>query len=267
MEHIEYATQFEMMVDNKIIGMPKLIESKITFRGKNNFLICNNNIKLENVVLEFNGSNSIVYVGSDLIDGFRLVIYDNSTGFIGKDCKFGSSVKLHIFENKNVIIGDDCVLNDNVFISNSDGYSIYDSNSKGRINFSNSVWIGDHVFLGNNVYVSKGVRIGSGSIIDNASFIPFNAKVPSNVYLSGNPAKLIKKEVFFTKDFTGSYNVDEIAASQDYKSNVFIYEVINKETLSFDNIEKILSDLDVESRMEFIHKLFINNKRKNRFSM
>ena len=147
MEHIEYTTQFEMMVDNKIMGMPNLIESKITFRGKNNVLICKNNVKLENVVLEFNGSNSIVYVGSDLTDDFRLVIHNNSTGFIGKDCKFGSSVKLHIFENKNVIIGDDCVLKDNVFISNSDGYSFYNSNSKDRINFSKTICIGDHVFL------------------------------------------------------------------------------------------------------------------------
>ncbi|MBQ6628175.1 MAG: acetyltransferase [Methanobrevibacter sp.] len=267
MEHIEYATQFEMMVDNKIIGMPTLKDSKITFMGKNNVLVCKNNIKLENVVLEFNGSNSIVYVGSDLIDDFRLVIYNNSTGFIGKDCEFGSSVKLHIFENQNLIIGDDCILSDNVFISNSDGYSIYDSNSKERINFSNSVWIGDHVFLGNNVYVSKGVKIGSGSIIGNASFIRSYAKIPSNVHVSGNPAKIIKNDVFFTKDFAGGYTFEDVADSQVYKSNVFIYEVVNKETLSLDDINNILSELDVGSRLDFIQKLFINNKRRNRFSL
>lgn len=267
MEFIEFATQFEMMIDNKIIGMPELINSKINFRGKNNILICGSNIKLENVVLDFNGDNSILFVMSDLSDNFRAVIYNNSTGFIGKDCNLGSSVKLQIFENKHIIIGDDCILKDNVFISNSDGHSFYSVDSKERINFSNSVCIGDHVFLGNNAYVSKGVRVGSGSIVDNASFIPPYVEIPSNVYVSGNPVKIIKKDVFFTGDFNGCYKVEEIMDSEKYASDVFIYEVLNEETLSFASIDKIISDLDVGSRLEFIRKLFINNKRKNRFSL
>lgn len=267
MEFIEYATQFEKMTDNKIVGMPELIDSKINFRGKNNILVCNHDIQLKNVVLDFNGNNSIFYVGSNLTDNFRLVIYNNSTGFLGKDCEFGSSVKLQIFENKNMIVGDDCVFQDNIFISNSDGYSFYDSNSKSRINFSNTIYIGDHVFLGNNVFVSKGVKIGSGSIIDNASFIPPYAKIPSNVLVSGNPAKIIKNDIFFTKDFAGCYNFEDVGYSENYKSNVFIYEIVNNETLSMDNIDKILADLDVGDRLDFIQKLFIVNKRKNRFSL
>lgn len=267
MEFIEYATQFEKMIDNRIIGMPELKNTKINFRGKNNILICNYNIKLEDVVLDFNGDNSILFVWSDLSDNFRAVIYSNSTGFIGRDCSFGSSVKLHIFENKNVVIGDDCVLKDNVFISNSDGHSFYNTDSKDRINFSSSVCIGDHAFLGNNVYVSKGVRLGSGSIVDHGSVIPSYTIIPSNVHVSGNPAKVIKKDMFFTEDFNGCYKFDEVLDSQNYHSDVYIYNVINEETLSFNEIDKIMTDLDVESRLEFIRKLFINNKRKNRFSL
>ena len=37
------------------------------------------------------------------------------------------------------------------------------------------------------------------------------------------------------------------------------------EKQSMDQIDKILKDLDVESRLEFIQKLFVRNKRKNRF--
>lgn len=267
MEHIEFVTQFEKMIDNKIIGRPKLIDSKITFFGKNNILVCDNNIILDNVILEFKGNNSIVYLGSDLNNGFKLIIYNNSTVCIGKDVKMGVSMKVCALESQNVIIGDDCVIKDNVHISNSDGYSFYNINSKEKFNFSSSILIGDHVFLGNNVYISKGVNVGSGTIIDNLSFIPSYAKIPSNIYLYGNPAKIIKNGVFFTNDFTGPYKNEDVLNSKDYKSSVFIYEKVSNETLSFNNIDKILNELDVQSRWDFIQKLFIRNKRKNRFSL
>ena len=264
MEYIVYTSQFEKMIDNKIIGRPELIDSEITFVGKNNILICDNNIKLDNVVLEFNSNNSIVYLGSDL-KSFKLRIYTNSTAFLGRDIDIGTSVTINIFENQNIVIGDDCFIGDNVYISNSDNYPIYNCDTKERINYSNSIFIGDHVFLGNNVYISKGVKIGSGTIIDNASFIPSHAIIHSNDYLSGNPAKIINHDVFFTKDFLGPYNQDDSLNSKNYKSDIFIYELVNQETLSMNHIDNILKELDVESRFEFIQKLFIRNKRKNRF--
>ena len=42
---------------------------------------------------------------------------------------------------------------------------------------------------------------------------------------------------------------------------------MNKETLNLDQIDKILKDLNVEDRLEFIQKLFVRNKRKNRFTI
>ena len=203
MEYIINVTQFDQMKDNTIIGRPKLTDSVIIFNGKNNILICDNNIELIKASLEFNGNNSIVYLGSNLRRDFKLRIFNNSTAFLGRDIDSGLSVGINVFENQNVIIGDDCFIGDHVFISNSDNYPIYTCDTKERINYSNSVYIGDHVYLGHKSYISKGVKIGSGTIIDNASFILPNAKIPSNLYLSGNPAKIIRSNVFFTKDFLG----------------------------------------------------------------
>lgn len=267
MEFIKNTAQFEKMIDNKIIGMPELINSKINFRGKNNILICDNNIKIENAILNFNGDNSIVYLGSNLTNGFKLVVYNNSTGFIGKYVKIGFSATLKIFESQNIIIGDDCFIGDNVYISNSDGFPIYNNDTKERINFSNSIYIGDHVFLGNNVYISKSCKVGSGSIIDHNSFIPSYAKIPSNCYLSGNPVKIIKSDVFFTKEFTSPFKNEDSLNSRYYKSDVFIFKVVEGETLSMADIDNVLNELDVESKHDFIHKLFIRNKRKNRFAI
>lgn len=267
MEFIVNIDQFEKMIDNKIIGMPELINTKINFRGKNNILVCDNNIKLEGALLEFNGDNSIVYLRSSLAEGFNLTVYNNSTIFIGKNNKFCSSVSVNVFEGMNLIIGDDCLFEDNVVISTSDYYLIYDVNSKERINFSSSIFIGDHVWLGANTYISKGVKIGSGTIVAPTSFIPPYSNCHSNCYLFGNPVKIIKDNVFFINQSVGPLKTTDSVDSEYYKSDIFIYKIINNETLSMRNIDEILLGLDIDSRLEFIQKLFIRNKRKNRFAL
>ncbi len=267
MEFIIHVEQFEKMIDNKIIGIPKLVNTKINFRGKNNILVCDNNVELNNVVLDFNGNNSIVYLGSNLTNNFKLLIYNNSTVYMGRDIKLGDSVNLKVLESHNLIIGDDCVIGDNVTIVTSEGYSIHDATSKKRINFSNSVYIGDHVFLGDHSYVSQGVNIGSGAIVSNMSFIPPNFKLHSNTISSGNPIKTLKQNVFFTNDYLGPYSIKDSLDSKEYISDVFIFNFVNGETLSMNELEKVLLKLDVESRLDFIQKLFVRNKRKNRFFM
>ena len=110
------------------------------------------------------------------------------------------------------------------------------------------------------------MKIGSGTIVDNASFLPSYAKIKSHSYLSSNPAKIIRNNVFFTKDFLGSFTTEDSLNSKNYKSDVFIYSVVNQETMNMGTIDKILKDLDVESSLEFIRK-FINNKRQNSFTI
>ena len=198
MEFIKNAAQFEQMIDNKIMGNPELINSKINFRGKENILICKNDISLENVVLDFNGDNSIVYLASNLNDSFKLTIGHDSILFVGKGTDFGVSNRISVFEGQNVIIGEESMIGDNVTITTSDNAPIYSGSDKNRINFSQSVYIGDHVLIGNNSFISKGVKIGSGSIVGSASFIPSKIKIPSNVLVSGNPV-----EIIFARSGTG----------------------------------------------------------------
>ena len=74
-----------------------------------------------------------------------------------------------------------------------------------------------------------------------------------------------KENVFFTMDYVGFNKIEDTLSSKDYKSNVFIYEFNNNETLNLNKIDEILKKLDVEQKIEFIVKLFVKNKRKNRF--
>ena len=269
METVRTSEDIAKLEENRIEGNPEISNSTISFKGYNNILYCEGNVKLVGANFAFEGSNSIVYLSSAQYSqySFTLVIYNNSTFFIGREGNMSSPININIQENQNVIIGAECSLSSGVNIRTADIHPIYDNKSKERINFAESVFIGDHVWIGHLAYISRGVHIGSGAIVENYSFIPHSQKVSSNTFVSGNPAKVDKSDVFFTKEFLGYHNAEDSLNTQDYKSDVFIYEVVDKETLDIDQIDGIIKGLSVDERLEFIQKLFVRNKRKNRFTI
>lgn len=269
METVKSHEDIANLEKNRIEGNPEINNSTITFKGTNNILYCEGNVKLVGAKFAFEGNNSIVYLSSALNSqySFTLVIYNDSTFFIGKEGNLSSPININIQESQNVIIGAECSLSSGVNIRTADIHPIYDNQSKQRINYAKSVFIGDHVWIGHLSYISRGVKIGSGSIVENYSFLPHNAKVKSNSLVVGNPGRIEKTNVFFTKEFLGYHKSEDSLNTQDYKSDVFIYEFVNKETLNLEQIDKILKNLSVEDRLEFIIKLFVRNKRKNRFTI
>lgn len=265
MEIVKTIKDVENLSENQIIGNFKPNNSRITFHGKNNILVFDDNINLNNAIFSFKGDNCLVYIRSDLNSNFMLDLFHNSTVYIGKDLSMGASIVFNVQEGQNLIIGDDCMIGHKVVIYTSDYYPIYSSKNKKRVNFSNSVFIGDHVWIGRVVHISKGNKIGSGSIVSDESFLPSNQKYKSNVLISGNPGKVIEKDVFFIKDYVGKNKADETLNSQKYVSDVFIFKFTNNETLDLNKIDQILKDLTISDRIDFIQKLFIKNKRINRF--
>ena len=269
METVKSQEDISNLEKNKVEGNPEITNSTISFKGINNILYCEGNVKITNAQLLFEGNNSVVYLSSSMNSqySFTLVIYNNSTFFIGREGNLSSPININIQENQNVIIGADCSLSSGVNIRTADIHPIYDNQSKQRINYAQSVFIGDHVWIGHLAYISRGVQIGSGAIVDNYSFVPHNARIHSNSLVVGNPARIEKQNVFYTKEFLGYHKAEDSVNTQEYKSDVFIYEFVNQETLNLKQIDKILKELDVNSRIEFIQKLFVRNKRKNRFTI
>ena len=269
METIKSVDDIENLEDNRVVGIPEITNSNISFKGYNNVLYCEGNVKIINANFSFEGNNSIVYLSSskDSQYSFNLIIYNNSTFFIGRENNMSYPININIQENQNVIIGAECSISSGVNIRTSDIHPIYDIDSKQRINLAKSVFIGDHVWIGHLAYISRGVKIGSGAIIENYSFIPHNAKVFSNNLVVGNPARVERDNVFYIKEFLGYHKAEDSLNSQDYKSDVFIYEVDGQETLDLNKIDQILNSLTVDDRLEFIQKLFVRNKRKNRFTI
>lgn len=269
METVKSLEDIEKLEKNRVEGNPEMHKSQITFKGSNNIFYCEGNVKLDNAKFTFNGNNSIVFLSSAMNSkySFNLVIYNDSTFFIGREGNMSSPININIQENQNVIIGAEATISSGVNIRTADIYPIYDNKTKQRINPAKSVFIGDHVWIGHLAYISRGAQIGSGSIIENDSFVPHTVRIPSNCLVSGNPVKIERTNVFYTNDFLAHHDAKHSLESNDYKSDVYIYEFIDQETLNMDKIDRILNSLDVASRLEFIQKLLVRNKRNNRFTI
>lgn len=269
MESVKSQADIANLENNRIEGNPEITNSQITFKGVNNILYCEGNVKLVGARFSFEGNNSLIYLSSAQYSqySFTLIIYNDSTFFIGRENNMSSPININIQENQNLIIGADCSISSGVNIRTADIHPMYNEQTKERINSAKSVFIGDHVWIGHLAYISRGAKIGSGAIIENYSFVPHNAKIPSNSLVVGNPVKIEKKDVFFTKDFLGYHKPEDSDNTKEYKSDVFIYEFVNQETLDLDKIDQILKGLTVDDRLEFVQKLFVRNKRKNRFTI
>lgn len=127
-----------------------------------------------------------------------------------------------------------------------------------------SVLIGDHVWVGQNALILKGTHIGSGSIIGAASVVSHKT-VGSNCAAVGNPAKVIKSGVFFTKDCVHNWSKEKTDNSQVNNTDKWTYKK-DKTTKDLTKIdEKIKSFHTADEKLEEVKKFFVDNKDKNRF--
>lgn len=268
MESIKDIKNRDDLRDNEIIGNPKLSNTTIAFTGKNNILVCEDNINIVNSSIRFHGNDSVVYLGYTKSNyALDLNVFQNCTVFIGKDNKLSPTLHINVQEHQNFIMGDDCIVGSNFNARTADAHIVYDMNTKKRINHSSSVFIGDHVWLAHQVYVEMGARIGSGSIINNNSHVYKNSILKSNKLYSGNPATVVRDNVFFTKEYTGNFTEEETLNYDDYNSRIFMFDVVGGESLDTAKINELILNLDPEKKIEFMEKLFIRNKLHNRFSV
>lgn len=268
METVSNNNEFSSLKNNVIVGNPNLVNTTISFNGNNNVLYCEKDINVLNSSIRFMGDNSLIYLSKNKNNyPINIQIFQSSVVYIGKDNTMSATVNMDVQEHQNIIIGDECIIGSNTTFKTSDGHLIYDMDSKLRINPSRSIFIGDYVWIGHQSYICKGVIIGSGTIIDNNSHVGSDNILSSNKLYSGNPIRLVKNNVFFINNYVGNFTNEDSTSFNDYKSNVFLYNVVNDETLDFSRIDEILSELNINEKIEFIQKLFIHNKKHNRFSI
>lgn len=241
--------------------------SRVQFTGKNNILFVEDNVNLINSYIKFPGDDAVVYLSSSRFPYYLSVKADPCTAlFIGKDNYMNNIISLIPAEMKNIIIGADGLFSFGISVNTSDSHPLYSMTDNTRINHSSSVFIGDHVWLGQSAIILKGCRIGSGAVIGAGSVVP-KKTIPSNCAASGNPAKIIRRNVFYTGDCVHGWLEDEAARHESFDSDRWKYEP-GPETVSFDELDLRLRKAEnSKERLEIILNKIAGNTDKNRFAL
>lgn len=181
---------------NSIVGAPVNKDKyAVFFNGENSRVKIGRNVNFNNCRLKlFNDSEIEIGDGGYLTGTF--FAHNKSKIVIGDRCRVNGKMNISAYEGANVKLGEDCLVSD-VTIKASDMHAIYDLETNERINPAKDVVIGDRVWIGDGVIILKGVKIGHDSIIGARSVVTKN--VPSNVIVAGNPAKIIKTNVYWFK--------------------------------------------------------------------
>lgn len=265
------------------INQPDCIDIKPN-KHQNNYIVFykdyesnidNNNISnivpnLGKIDISFSGNNNLIFIvygqGSK---NYKIQIYvgDSSCIYIGKDNYYNSILKMIITERCNMFIGNNCLFSFGILVRTADPHLIYDADNNKRINFSKSVFIGDHAWIGQNVSILKGAYIGSGCIIGASSLI-CNKKYYSNTIYGGNPARFIKDNVFFDSRCVHNFKESDTEKYSESITDTYNYKYDSPtKNMIYKDLFDILEEKKKQSIDETINFCIqvANNNNKDRF--
>ena len=194
----------------------------------------------------------------------NLTAYNNCIISIGKGNYFNGNLNAIASEERAIVIGDKGLFSFGIWIRTADPHLIYDSDTNMRNNPSRDVLIGDHVWIGQDALIMKGSTIGSGSIIGGKAVVA-GKTVDSNSVWGGNPAKCLKRGIFWDEPSVHAYTAEQTAASQHFESDKYKFKE-SAETVSMkDLLQEVRSVDDAEERFRLLKKNLFQGGLNNRF--
>lgn len=154
------------------------------------------------------GSNNLCILGGDDHKSSLLNLY-----FWGKNSVFSfgrrstsNGFSAEFVNNDHVSVGEDCMFAAEIVLRTTDRHAIVDRSGE-VINRPKPIRIADHVWIAQRVIVMKGVEVGNGAILATGAVV--TKSVPSGVIVAGNPAKIVRRDVTWTR--SPAPNADESA--------------------------------------------------------
>ena len=263
---ILHPEQLRLIEGNKFLGKePTLINSQINFHGKNNILICEEGVVLQDSVVDFRADNSIIYLSQSAIPYIvKIIAFSNSVCFIGRHNYFNEKLTLILSEEKNIIIGNHCCLSFGIWMRTADPHLIYNIADNQRINHSRSIYVGDHVWIGQNAMVLKGSSIHSGSVIGAMSLVA-GKTIHSNSCWGGNPVKMLKENIAWSGESVHHWT----------EATTRAWNMCDTESVQFNHDDHVLNIAVIEQgfkdasnvvdKCQYLLKHIVKSENKNRF--
>lgn len=159
----------------------------------------------DSVVISFQGGSNFVEIGERVSAGALRI-------FCGRhsECRIGSGTEIEsariYVTGGSVTLGQDCLLSDNITLRNHDGHHIFDRRTGKRINPGGRLVIGNHVWLGYGATLLGSARIGDNSVVGTMAVT--SSSFQEEVIIAGNPARVIREGICWSKDNTEYYDWD-----------------------------------------------------------
>lgn len=171
----------------------------------------------DNIVVSFLGENNEVHIGANVsVESLKINLGNNAYCKIGKGTEI-EECAIHLTDG-SVMIGEECLFSHQVILRNHDTHHIFDKQTGKRINFSGNILIGNHVWVGHGATLLGNASIGDNSIVGTMAVT--SASFPKEVIIAGNPAKIIREGVCWSKDNTNFYqreNLSDCLAQEAFK--------------------------------------------------
>lgn len=189
---------FKAKKNNKIDILTNLRSSRIIVQGNQNSLLIKKS-DLKRLKIGIYGNNNILEIDENcmLRDTNIIMQGDNLKISIKNHCEIGGATIVCAGKDSSIRIDEYCLIASNIEIRNNDGHSIF-KNEK-LINPSSNIHISNNVWICQNVKILKGAYIGSDSVIALNALVS-SGTYENNVILAGIPAKIIKRNITWSKD-------------------------------------------------------------------
>ena len=200
----------------------KLFRNKINFYfGGNKFLKTSSssidygeNSRFRNCCITVHGKNNKVIFGNECnMCGLHILIEgDNNTIEFGDKVTVNASkiqpTVINAVGGTKISIGTGALFSNNIEIHSTDYHGIYDKTGS-RINPDKDINIGKYVWIGLGSKILKGTVISDGSVVGAGSLVS-GSFIESNVIIAGNPAKIIKRQIFWKGTRKENYPVPKV---------------------------------------------------------
>lgn len=197
----------------------------LIIRGDNNYIKIDRNVKfIGKCTVNFIHEGTNLRIGEAcIINNIEIVGFGKSVISIGKKCTFARNNNIYCHPFSRVVIGEDVMTSYDVIMQTGDGHTIFDLKEGKNINtdikniidgYMYEIILGNHVWVGRRVYILGGrTEIGEGSVLGAQSLV--KGKFPNNVIIAGDPAKIIRKDIAWSRQ-SGTSDLSDCAGYVKY---------------------------------------------------
>lgn len=191
--------------DGSIVAVKDIPGFKILARGSGNYIRFHEESQFVSCGMSLQ-SNMHITIGKSRYAANNLKIWGNGSQIsIGDNFScWGVEIRCHE-AGSSVIIGDDCMFSEEILIYPTDVHAIFDIQTEATLNLAKPIIIGNYIWCGRRVNILKGAHIGDNCILGMAATVNGRFEQPHCI-IAGNPAKIVKKNVGWSRENPDVYN-------------------------------------------------------------